>query len=454
MTAEGGAIHRGNQFKKILKHGFWYFLSSLSTKAVQFFLLPVYTRYLSPSEYGVLNSLYSVFNLLPIFVSLYLDSAFGRYYYLDRTVSREKVRDLYSTHFWFVTGWGIVVVFGSWLLTPYTLQPLLDVPFYPYIPLITVPVLFSQLAAMGLIYLKAELKAREITILNLVAMFLSTVLVLVMLMRLNMGIIANLCGVALTAVVNFAYFVYVARKNDMLRFRFKGDVLKRSLLYALPLIPGVSAVWVSGLSDRLVLAFYGRISEVGIYSITAQIALVMYMVNDAMTQVQGPISMSSLTENMEQGKKQISEFLSFYVWVVMFFYLCLTFFFRGTALCFHRSTVSFGLPAGGGPVIYLCSFRDLPGLFRRPSNSRKNVGIIGCSLPLGRYEPGFKFHLYSLLWTIRRGLVFDVQHGGLHLVGLFLGPKVRPRSLEPPSPFARLGNIRRPASGSTSSRVG
>jgi len=326
MTAESGAIHHGNQFKKILKHGFWYFLSSLSTKVVQFFLLPIYTHYLSPSEYGVLGTLYSVFNLMPIFVSLYLDSAFGRYYYLERTVSREKVRDLYSTHFWFVTGWGIFIVFGSWALTPYTLQPLLDVPFYPYIPLITVPVLFSQLAAMGLIYLKAELKAREITILNLVAMFLSTVLVLVMLMRLNMGIIANLCGVALTAVVNFAYFVYVARKNDILRFRFKGDVLKRSLLYALPLIPGVSAVWVSGLSDRLVLAFYGRISEVGLYSITAQIALVMYMVNDAMTQVQGPISMSSLTENMEQGKKQISEFLSFYMWVVMFFYLCLTFF--------------------------------------------------------------------------------------------------------------------------------
>jgi O-antigen/teichoic acid export membrane protein len=97
-------------------------------------------------------------------------------------------------------------------------------------------------------------------------------------------------------------------------------------LFSLPLIPNIAGGWIGGLSDRLIMAYYGKIEQVGLYSVSAQIALILYMINDAMTQVQGPIALSALTNNHEAGKKQISQFLSIFVWFILFCYLFLVFF--------------------------------------------------------------------------------------------------------------------------------
>jgi len=319
-------IHKGNQFKKIFKHGSWYFIGSLLTKATGFFLLPVYTKYLSPADYGVLNSLNSIANLLPIFISLYLDSAFGRYYFFEKKVSEQRVQLLYSTLFWFICAWGAVVVITALLISPFTFQPLLNIPFSPYIPLIMIPTLFGQLSLLGSGFLRNNLKAKEITILNFIVFLCVTGVTLVLLINYKMGIQSNLYAAAIGSLITFVYFHFVSIKYSLLSFSFDWNILRTSLMFSLPLIPNVAGGWIGGLSDRLILAYYGKIEQVGLYSISAQIALILYMVNDAMTQVQGPIGLSALTGNHEEGKKQISEFLSLFTWFILFFYLVLTFF--------------------------------------------------------------------------------------------------------------------------------
>jgi O-antigen/teichoic acid export membrane protein len=52
----------------------------------------------------------------------------------------------------------------------------------------------------------------------------------------------------------------------------------------------------------------------------------MYFLTDAVTQVQDPIAMSALTEDVEAGKRQISEFLSVFLWTVLAVFLLLTLF--------------------------------------------------------------------------------------------------------------------------------
>jgi len=319
-------IHHGNQFKKIFIHGSWYFIGSFLTKATGFFLLPVYTKYLSPADYGVLNSLNSIANLLPIFISLYLDSAFGRYYFLEKKSSEQRVRLLYSTLFWFICVWGAVVVIVAMLISPFTFQPLLSVPFLPYIPLIMIPSLFGQLSLLGSVFLRNNLKAKEINILNFVVFLCSTSITILLLIVFKMGIRANLYGAAIGSLVSFSFFLFISIKYSLLNFSFNLEIIRTSLVFSIPLIPNIAAGWIGGLSDRLILAYYGKIEQVGLYSISAQIALILYMINDALTQVQGPIALSALTDNREEGKKQISEFLSVFIWMILFFYLLLTFF--------------------------------------------------------------------------------------------------------------------------------
>lgn len=319
-------IHHGSQVRKIFKHGSWYFLASLLTKASSFFLLPIYTRYLSPTDYGILGNFQSINLLLPIFLSLYLDAAFSRYYYLERTVSEERVKRLYSTHFWFVCLWGGIVVILGLIVSPFTLVPLVEVPFFPYIPLVFISPLLSQLAMIGSLVFRANLKAREISLIRIVGFVATTSLTLILLIPYNMGVLARLYGAILGPLINFIVFTIIAVRSSLLEFVFDRAVLGRSLLYALPLLPNIAGGWITRASDRLILTYYGELSEVGLYSLSAQMAYLLYLVNDAMTQVQGPIGMSALTEDTQAGKRQISEFLSFYVWGIILFYLILTFF--------------------------------------------------------------------------------------------------------------------------------
>jgi O-antigen/teichoic acid export membrane protein len=186
-------IHHGNQFTKILRHGAWYFAASVLTKAAGIVLVPIYTQYLSPSEYGVLGTLDAIARLLPLLMSFYLDAAFIRYYYEERAISRERVKTLYSTQFWFVAVWGSIVVVLGMLAAPVTIEPLADVPFAPYVPLVLVGPLFLQLGIMGSQLMRAELRAREVSVIG-VASFAATAAVSLVLLIRSTRASSRCCG--------------------------------------------------------------------------------------------------------------------------------------------------------------------------------------------------------------------------------------------------------------------
>jgi O-antigen/teichoic acid export membrane protein len=319
-------IHHGNQFVKILRHGAWYFLASVLTKAAALVLVPIYTRYVTPSEYGVLGTLDAISRVLPLFMSFYLDSAFIRYYYLERTISPERVRALYSTQFWFVAVWGSFIVLVGMAISSSTIEPLADVPFWPYVPLVLVAPLFLQLGIMGSQLMRANLRARTVSVISIASFAVTAVVSLVLLIAFDQGVVSLLWGLAVGPFTSFVAFTAIAVRQGVLGWTFEWPTLRRSLRFSIPLMPNIAGAWISGFSNRLVLAHYGTLSDVGLFTISMQLSYAIYFVTDAITQVQGPIGMSALTEDTEAGKRQISEFLSVFVWSILLAYLGLALF--------------------------------------------------------------------------------------------------------------------------------
>ena len=91
----------------LINYGKWYFISSVLTKGLSVLLLPIYTRYLSPEDFGVLQSLNSIAIFLPILLSCSLDSAIARYYH-NLKHDNAKLAIMFSTIFWFVTVYGLL----------------------------------------------------------------------------------------------------------------------------------------------------------------------------------------------------------------------------------------------------------------------------------------------------------------------------------------------------------
>jgi O-antigen/teichoic acid export membrane protein len=310
-------IHKNNWASTIFTHGKWYMLSSLLSKGINIFVLRIYTEYLTPSDYGILDTLNTIALLLPFFISLYLDSAFGRFFH-EYKQDKEKLRALFSTIFIFVSVFGSIVVILTLASSRFWVTDLLSIPVYPYIFLAFIPPLFNQLGNLGLIFLRQSLLSKHTTVVEISSVLINLAVALPLLIWVDYGILAKLWGNFATALSLFLFYTVFFLRNGLLRLTFNTSMLKESLAFSVPLFPVFAGAWIAGVSDRLVIANYSSLEAVGLYSIGFTVGKLMYIFQDAITQVTGPITMSGLIADKEVTKIKIAQ-TSFYLWGIMLF---------------------------------------------------------------------------------------------------------------------------------------
>lgn len=308
-------IHENSWKKSIFNYGKWYFLSSILTKGLSILLLPIYTRYLNPTDYGILQSLNSVALFLPVILSLSLDSAFGRFFH-DYKNDKEQLKILFSTVFWFVVLYGCILLFIILITSQYWIPQLLKVPIFPYVYLAFIPALLTQLSQLGRVFLEQSLQVRVTTFLDVTSSLLNAGLSIWLLISFNLGVIGRLIGIAFASIFLLIFYILYFWKLGYLKFVFSKQLCFKSLLYAAPLVPALAGSWIAGLSDRLVIAKYCTLSDVGLYSLAFQLAMVLYLVGDAITRVLSPISMSGLVCDKEITKQRMANF-ALYLWGIM-----------------------------------------------------------------------------------------------------------------------------------------
>lgn len=300
----------------ISRTGRWYLLSSVSTKVLGLLTLAILTHNLSPAEFGTLNTLLAMTQVLPIFLSLYLDAALARLYH-DHKADRRHLATLFSTVFWFVLAWGSVsLVVFSVLLTRMAVD-LASMPMV-YVWIATIPVLLLQLAQLGMQFLRQSFDAKTVTKIEVWGALLGAVVTYILVTMLGEGVLGRLVAIALSAVYILIYVIWYFAKTELLVFRFDKRQLKASLIYSIPLLPNIAAGWIAGTSDRLIIAKYVNLEAVGLYSLAVTIASLLYVVQDAVTQVTGVKTQEGMTLDRKGALHMIGE-LSIVMWVAMLF---------------------------------------------------------------------------------------------------------------------------------------
>src|SRR5207247_916538 len=87
------------QLKRLGKHSVIYGLGGLVSRILAVLLLPLYTRYLSPSDYGVVETLIALTTVLGILLRLGITSAFFRFYFDSPDADQRRL--VVRTSFWF-----------------------------------------------------------------------------------------------------------------------------------------------------------------------------------------------------------------------------------------------------------------------------------------------------------------------------------------------------------------
>jgi len=310
------AAQRSDWLTSIIKNGRWYFVSSVASKSLALVSLKIVTHGLSPAEFGSLNTLIALTQALPIFLSIYLDTAIGRIYH-DYADSKEMLSRLFSTIYWFVVVWGtgVVVVFSIYVAHFALFDDNIDVSL---LWIASIPMLLLQLSQMGIVYMRQSFQAKQVTMIEAGGAFAGVIATYILVTILKEGVLGRLIAIGLASAFGFLLVTIHFWRAGLLRFRFSPAMLRACLIYSIPLTPTLAAGWIAGNSDRLIISKYTDLESVGLYSLAASIASLLYIVQDAVTQVTSVTSQSGMIRNREQTLKMVSE-LSYLLWVVMLF---------------------------------------------------------------------------------------------------------------------------------------
>src|SRR5215212_7042441 len=110
------------RLKELFRHSAVYGLGSIVARILAVLLLPLYTRYLSPADYGLIETLVALSAVLTALVAQAMKSAFFRFYFDSDEPERRLL--VVRTTFWYVFAASTAVLIAgvvlaqpiSWLL--------------------------------------------------------------------------------------------------------------------------------------------------------------------------------------------------------------------------------------------------------------------------------------------------------------------------------------------------
>lgn len=296
---------------KVLENSFLYTLSSLLVRAVNFFLLPVYTLFLKPEDYGTINIINSFTQVASFVVAFSLYSAVIRFY-ADYKNDKEKLKRFYGTVVVFVFMSGVVFTSLGFLLNEYLISCFFKgINFYPVFLIALLNLTFICLHMMHGSILQGMQKGRKLTIINLSVFGIQVCLNLFFIMVLKLGA----TGILLAGlIINLSYFFFMLFdlvKNNIIFFCIDIKILREALRYSVPIIPHNLSTRIANFASRVFINNSSSLTTVGLYSVASQFGLVIDMVQSSVNRAFAPwfYDMMNIKEESNKDIVKFSRFL-------------------------------------------------------------------------------------------------------------------------------------------------
>ena len=288
----------------------FYTIGNILPQAVGFLLLPIYSRYLTPADYGVVSSMQVLISIFGILFTLAIDKSVYRLYF-DYKLEKDK-KDFLGT---ITISLIIISIFSLSLL--FVLKDVIGLifksiefsPFYIYAILTALANVFILIPK---IYLQINEKADKYFYLSTLQFLLTTGFVLWFVLGEKSGASGMLKGQLFGNLILLPFIFYII--YHIINFTYNFKMLKEILLYSLPVIPALLSSWILNLSDRVFIERYFDLNDVGIYSIGYKIAGLVLVVSGAFYQAYNPIFYKLAgSTNQEKAKKQLSKYNDIYI---------------------------------------------------------------------------------------------------------------------------------------------
>ena len=263
-----------NPLKKLVGQTAIYGISSVIGRLLNYLLVPLYTRYFAPEEYGIVTELYAYVAFLVIFLTYGIETAFFRF--SKKENDSEKV---YGTALISLVVSSCVFLFLT-LISSVSIANYMGLGIEPkYIQYFAVIVALDAISSISFAKLRQEEKAFHFAIIRLFGIFLNISLniyfiLFLELMEIEYIFISNLASSIFTIILLFPQML-------MSKIRFNKKLWNKMMIYGLPLLIAGLAGITNETIDRVLLKHLlpteDSMYQLGIYGALYNLSIIMIL---------------------------------------------------------------------------------------------------------------------------------------------------------------------------------
>lgn len=310
-----------NQIKKKIDNNKFYssvaiYVFSNGISAISpFLLLPIMTKYLTPSEFGA----YSIFLLLvtsfTLLVGVNINGCLNvNYFKISQLHYPVFVTSCFflatlSLVFFLLIYFFVGEYFSEWFnVEPWLLLCSIFLGFFNV-------VLISCLAIM-----QAANKAVDFLKLKMTQVFFDVSLSLIFLLLLVYGFLGRVYSYAAAISIAAIFAIVYLLKNNFFGSSISSDYCKKAIIFGLPLLPHTLSGSIIMFTDRLVISNFIGLDSVGIYMAGLQISMIMLLLVEPVNKAYAPWLFKKLSSvNFNDSSGQIVKNTYCYFIFLVFF---------------------------------------------------------------------------------------------------------------------------------------
>ena len=265
------------------------------------------TRYLTPTDYGIVAIFNVLLAVMVVFVGLSMHGAINVNYFKFK---KEELRE-YIGNVFFILFTNFVLIFIIVFFLKTYISNIIKFPV-KWIPIVIVIALCQSIFTINLRLWQVEQKSLPYGLFQISGTILNVAISLIFVVVLAWGWQGRLLGVVITSIVFGFLSIFVIHKRRYIKISFNKKYIKDALFFGIPLIPHALGGWMIGGIDRILINSMVGVAATGIYTVGYQVGMIIGLLASSFNLAWSPFLFEKLKENNYSTKIRIVKFTYLY----------------------------------------------------------------------------------------------------------------------------------------------
>ena len=296
--------------RRLATTGAAYTAASVLSKLIALFLLPIYTAYLSPADYGAAEVMLASLIAASIIVRLGVIEAILRFYYRAGEEPAAVVKTGFASLFWTTTAAALIALPFAGGIS----EALLEERDPGLARLAILGLWHLTLWEYVLTLLRLDERARTYFALTIIQVVVTIPVTVALVVGTDLGASAILLGSFGTGVLFMLSRLVAERRR--LGLRIDTGLLRRMLRFGLPTMPAELTLYSLSFVDRIIIVRLAGLAEAGLYALAVKFANGMQVLVRGFHLAWPPLAYS-ITDD-DEARSAYALIVSWFVAVVSF----------------------------------------------------------------------------------------------------------------------------------------